>query len=152
MNHFDRMDKLAVVSVVGKKRKPSKLHHNREVIKKMRHSGGGKMPAVTCTHTHTKNTNFCHADKLTPGDLLKNFHSFYCNVTKTDQDRAILQLTNVKNVKRRRLKVDDTDRQKARDITNQYSLLTEDHPKKIPVCKSTFCSVLGELNVLLYNN
>ena len=53
MNNFDGIDEPVVVSAVGKKRKPSKSNHLREEIKKMRHSGGGKMPAVTCCHSHT---------------------------------------------------------------------------------------------------
>ncbi len=49
MNNFDRINEPVVVSAVGKKRKPSKSNHLREEIKKMRHSGGGKMPAVACS-------------------------------------------------------------------------------------------------------
>ena len=76
MNNFDGMDEPVMVSAVGKKRKPSKSNHVREEIKKMRHSGGGKMSAVSCSHK--KATNFCHADTLTPGDLLKNFVFLLC--------------------------------------------------------------------------
>ena len=144
MNQFDGMDEPVIVSVVGKKRKPSKSNHEREKNKKMRHSGGGKMPAVKCSHK--KATNFCHADTLTPGDLMKNFQSFYSASTKVEQDQIILQLITVKRVQRRRQKVDTIDSQKDREVTNEYHLLTEDHPTKIPVCKATFCSVLGEFN------
>ena len=70
MNQFDGMDEPVMVSAVGKKRKPSKSNHQREKNKKMRHSGGGKMPAVTCSDK--KATNFGHTDTLTPGDLWKN--------------------------------------------------------------------------------
>lgn len=144
MNTFDGINEPVVVSAVGKKRKPSKNNHLRENVKKMRHSGGGKMPAVTCTHKKSLK-NFCHADTLTPDDLRRNFESFYGHSTKIEQDQAILQLITVKKVQRRRPKVDNTDMQKERDVTNEYHLLTEDHPTKIPVCKATFCSVLGEL-------
>ncbi len=44
MNNFDGIDEPVVVSVVGMKYKPSKSNHLREEIKKMRYSGGGKMP------------------------------------------------------------------------------------------------------------
>ena len=105
------------------------------------------MPAVTCSHT--KSSHFCHADTLTAGDLLRNFQTFYSNSMKTEQDQAILQLINVKKVQRRRPKLDNTEMQKERDVTNEYHLLTEDHPTNIPVCKATFCSVLGEFNFVL---
>ena len=106
------------------------------------------MPAVTCSHK--KATNFCHADTLTPGDLWKNFQSFYSASTKVEQDQVILQLITVKKVQRRRPKVDNSDIQKDREVTNEYNLLTEDHPTKIPVCKATFCSVLGEFHFYFY--
>jgi len=57
MNNFDGIDEHVVVSAVGKKRKPSQSNHLREEIKKMRHSGGEKMPAVACSTTAS---NFCH--------------------------------------------------------------------------------------------
>lgn len=145
MNNFDRIGE----SVVGKRRKLSKSNNLREDIKKMRHSGGGKMPAVGCSHTPA--SNFCHADTLTPGDLLKNFQLFYSKSTKPEQDQAILQMITVKKVKRRRVKIDNSDMQKNREVTSEYHLLTEDHSTKVPVCKATFCSVLGEfIFYLLY--
>ncbi|XP_063039647.1 uncharacterized protein LOC134434912 [Engraulis encrasicolus] len=142
MDIFERINEPVLAPAVGKKRKASKNNHTRENIKKMRHSGGGKLPAVSCTHNKTT-TVFCHADKLTPGDLEKNFQNFYSHSTKTEQDQALLRLITVKKVHRRRPKVENTDKQKEREVTNEYHLLTEDHPTKIPVCKSTFCSVLG---------
>ncbi|ROJ25266.1 hypothetical protein DPX16_20079 [Anabarilius grahami] len=63
--------------------------------------------------------------------------------TKTEQDQAISQLITVQKVQRRRPKFDNSDMQKNREVTNECHLLTEDHPAKIPVCKATFCSVLG---------
>lgn len=144
MNTFGGVNGPVVASVVVKKRTSSKNNYLPEDVKKMRHLGGGKMPAVACSHKRSSNY-FCHADTLTPGDLQRNFESFYAHTTKTEQDQAILQLVTVKKVQRRRPKVDNTDRQKERDITNEYHLLAEDDPAKIPVCKPTFCSVLGEL-------
>jgi hypothetical protein len=49
MNNFDGIDEPVVVSAVGKKRKASKSNHLREEIKKMRHSGGGKMFSIFFT-------------------------------------------------------------------------------------------------------
>ena len=57
-----------------------------------------------------------------------------------------MQLITVKKVQRRRPKVVNSDMQKDREVTNEYNLLTEDHPTKIPGCTATFCSVLGEFN------
>ena len=71
MNNFDGIEEPVVVSSVGKKRKPSKDNHEREVRKRVRNSGGGKIPAIACSHSESK--NFCHADKLTADDLVKNF-------------------------------------------------------------------------------
>lgn len=65
------------------------------------------MPAVACSHTTA--SNFCHADTLTPEDLLENFQLFYSKSTKTEQDQASLQLIAVKKVQRRRPKVDNSD-------------------------------------------
>ncbi|CAL9689385.1 unnamed protein product [Knipowitschia caucasica] len=74
MNNFDDIDEPVVISAIGRKRKPSKDNHSRETIKGMKHSGGGKMPAVICKHT--KDSNFCNADTLTPGDIQRNFDIF----------------------------------------------------------------------------
>ena len=76
-------------SVVEKKRKPSKSNNLHE-----RHLGEGKMPAVACSHTTA--SSFCHANTLTPGDLMKNFPLFYSKSTKIEQDQNILQLIAVK--------------------------------------------------------
>ncbi|KAL1276037.1 hypothetical protein QQF64_035660 [Cirrhinus molitorella] len=141
MYNFDGIEEPVVVSSVGKKRKPSKDNHEREVRKRVRNSGGGKIPAIACSHSESK--NFCHADKLTADDLVKNFDTLYCHTTKAEQDQAILRLITVKRVQRRRPKVAIEDAQKEREVTNEYYLLSKDHPTKVPVCKATFCAALG---------
>lgn len=142
MNDFDGVEEPVRVAPVGKKRKPSKDGHEQEKVKKMRHSGGGKMPAVICRHKSSRSV--CQAERLTERDLEINFDSLYNNKTKVDQDQQLLHLITVKQVQRRRKKVDEVDRQRERDVTNEYHLLSEHHPTKIPVCKATFCGVLGE--------
>ena len=117
MNTFDGIDEPVVVSAVGKKCKPSTKNHMHEQ-RRRRHSGVGKMPAVTCGHT--KSLHFCHSDRLTQVDLLRIFESFYPHSRKTEQDEAMLHLITVQKVQRRRQKVVNTDRQKERDVTNSY--------------------------------
>ncbi|KAL2098322.1 hypothetical protein ACEWY4_007529 [Coilia grayii] len=141
MNDFDGIEEPVRVAPVGKKRKPSKDCHEREKVKRRRHSGGGKMPAVICSHK--KNLSVCQAERLTERDLEIHFESFYNNNTKVKQDQALLHLITVRKVQRRRKKVEEVDRQKKREVTNEYHLLSEHHPTKIPVCKATFCGVLG---------
>ena len=143
MDTIDSIDEPVLVPKTAQKRKPVRNNTKREEIKRLKHSGGGKMPSVACTHT--KRSCFCHADTLTQGDVWRNFESFYSNPTKPAQDKAILQLITIKKVQRRGPKIDNADKQRDREVTNGYHLLTEeDHPTKIPVCKTTFCSVLGE--------
>lgn len=142
MNNFDGIEEPVVVSSVGKKRKPSKENHEREVRKRVRNSGGGKKTAIACSHSESR--NICHADKLAADDLVKNFDTLYCHTTKAEQDQAILRLITVKRVQRRRPKVAIEDAQKEREVTNEYYLLSKDHSTKVPVCKATFCAALGE--------
>ena len=143
MNDFDGLDEPVLVAPIGKKRKPSKSNHNREIVKKMRHSGGGKVSVVVCTHTAAQNHGFCHA-KLSPDDIAMNLTKFYQGGNKVQQDEQLLLLMSVGKTQRRRKKVDDENSRKDRNVSVKYSLLTHDHPNKLPVCKATFLSILGE--------
>ena len=138
-----------LVSPIGKKRRASKSNHKRENDKKIRHSGGGKIPAVACTHTWAENRCFCHADRLTAADLALNFRSLYEKCNKVEQDQALLLLMTVDKVSRHRLRVGDEAARKDRSVSVKYSLMTEEHPRKLPVCKETFLKVLGECLFLL---
>ena len=144
MNDFDGLDEPVLVAPIGKKRKPSKSNHNREIVKKMRHSGGGKVSVVVCTHTAAQNHGFCHANKLSPDDIAMNFAKFYQGGNKVQQDEQLLLLMSVGKTQRRQKKVDDENSRKDRNVSVKYSLLTHDHPNKLPVCKATFLSILGE--------
>ncbi|KAM4538846.1 zinc finger MYM-type protein 4-like isoform 2-T2 [Odontesthes bonariensis] len=70
--------------------------------------------------------------------LLSKFHD---KPNKVEQDGALLHLMSVSEVKRQRQ--NDENRQKERNVTVKYSLLCDEHPNKVPVCKATFLSVLG---------
>jgi len=53
MNTFNSSDEQVMLSPGGRKRRLNKDNHKREQNKKIRHSGGGLVPAVACTHTTT---------------------------------------------------------------------------------------------------
>ncbi|XP_034047172.1 uncharacterized protein LOC117528648 [Thalassophryne amazonica] len=140
VNTFDGSDEPVRPTSGGRRRRLNKDNHEREKMKKIRHSGGGLIPSVGCKHTAAK--NFCHADTLTPDDIVMNFQTFYDKPGKVEQDRALLHLMTITEVKRQRQKVDDENRRKDRNISVKYSLLCNDHPHKVPVCKPTFLTVL----------
>lgn len=143
MNNFDGTDEPVLLSPVGKKRRPSKEHHDREKVKKIRHSGMGKVPAIACQH-EARSCSFCHADKLTPDDIAFNFNTIYGKQNKVEQDQMLLQLMTIEKVKRRRLRVENEDSRKDRCLSVQYRLMTKDHPNRLHVCKATFLKVLGK--------
>jgi hypothetical protein len=102
------------------------------------------MPRISCHHTAKKNGKLCCADLLTDTELSTNFNMVYNNPSKVEQDQFILSLLTISKPQRRRAKVENTDEQKDRSVQVVYSLLTESHPDKVKVCKSTFLSVLGK--------
>ena len=125
----------------GRKRKTTKENHERQIIKKARHSGDGKTPGVGCGHRHTVNAGLCHADKLSNEDIQFNFRAMYSSTSKTDQDQTIIRLATVSEVIRERVSAEE---KKKRDVSVKYCLLSSLPPHtRIPVCKTTFQSVLG---------
>ena len=50
MNTFDEIEEPVVLSLDGRKRRRAPENHKRAKSKQMRHSGGGKIPASSCTH------------------------------------------------------------------------------------------------------
>ena len=50
MNTFDEIEEPVVLSPDGRKRRRTPENHKRAKSKQMRHSGGGKIPASSCTH------------------------------------------------------------------------------------------------------
>lgn len=144
MNIFDGLEDDIVLSPEPRKRGRCEEYHERTKIKKIKYSGGGKVPQIGCVHKANKNPELCHADLLTNADLVFNSSKMYENPTKVVQDNFILSLIDVKPPKRRRKKIIDESKQRSRNVGVDYSLLTTDHPKKVKVCKETFLRVLGE--------
>lgn len=64
-------------------------------MKKMRHSGEGKM--LTISYLHAKNTSdICHGVPLTTGDPLINFESFYSRKTKIEPFSDLITVKQLK--------------------------------------------------------
>ncbi|KAK5867599.1 hypothetical protein PBY51_012071 [Eleginops maclovinus] len=139
VNTFDGSEVAVKPTPGGRRRRLNIDSHERQRTKKMRYSGGGRIPTIGCTHTSAK--CFCQADRLTPDDLVMNFEKFHDKPNKVEQDGALLHLMSVSEAKRHRQ--NDENRQKERNVTVKYSLLCDEHPNKVPVCKATFLSVLG---------
>lgn len=76
INNFDEISEPAVTSPVSRKLKATKVAHKREQNKQKHYSGDGKIPREVCTHSAEKNSELCHADKLTPADLELNHDTF----------------------------------------------------------------------------
>lgn len=115
MDNFDAIDEPVLVSYIGKKRKPSRDNHNRKHVKKIRNSGGGKIPERFLS---------CHADQLTAGRRsVKKVQRRRSKVENKDAPRRI---------------------GKSRTNGLLTYLLTEDHLTKIPVCTlqgNLLCSI-----------
>ena len=84
-----------------------KENHKKQQQKKVFHSGSGLRPTKGRQH---KATTTCQAEKLSPDDLMMNFNKFDQITNKVDQDRAILNLLDITNVKSQRLKVQDVNK------------------------------------------
>ena len=104
----------------------------------------GQVPEIGCRHTATKNALLCRADLLTDADLAMNYDKFYADPNKVSQDQFILSPLDVSDPKRRRPRVENENVRKNRNLNVKYTLLTENHPKKIKLCKATFIKVLGK--------
>ena len=139
MNSFDGISERVAISLIGRKRKRGP--DQRQIDKKRRHSGGGKIPQIACGHTAEGSSELCYANRLTEGDILMNFKQFYSLPTKPQQDETILRLMEV--TKPRRVRIMEDARQRDKAMSVKYKLMTEDRRKQVPVCKSTFTSVLG---------
>ena len=80
MNNFDESYEDVTLTVGGRRKLADKTQHAKEVTKRARHSGGGKVPAIKCTHTSEKGC--CMAELLTGGDLAMNMEKFYASANK----------------------------------------------------------------------
>ena len=138
MNTFDEIEE--VLSPDGRKWRRTPENHKRAKEKQMHHSGGGKIPAISCTHDTEKHV--CMAGKLTHDDVAKCSAQFYSTSDKVSQDAALLSYLEISRPKRCR--IDDGARKRLRDVSTQYYLLPAGNRSKVQVCRKTFCSVLGK--------
>lgn len=129
----------------AEKKTVNPANHSRNIQKKRLHSGAGRMPAINCNHDLE---SYCKAKKLTPEDLNHNFERLYDSRTKVQQDQDILSLLDIANSKRRR--VNEDARSCDRSLAITYYLLSACDNSKIPVCKASFLSVLGECDFKFY--
>ena len=140
---FDETEEAVVLSPSGRKKKRKPDTYARNVAKKARHSGG--IPSIACCHNTAK---VCLAATLSPEEIAGIHRVLYATSDKVKQDAILLSYMDITTVKRRRLKVDDSGKQKNRDLTVKYSVLRDKGEKedkeKIPVCKASFMSLLCE--------
>ena len=99
-----------------RKRRKSKDDHEWEKVKKILHSGGGKVPEVWCNHTARLNSRLCHADLLTEGDLAMKQARFYEVPDKVVQDQALLHLMMITKPKWLRKRLENIDCRKDRKV------------------------------------
>ena len=144
INNFDSLEKHVLASAIPRKRGKYIENHERQRVKKLRYSGGGKEPQIGCLHTARGNAILCHADKLTDNIMGLNHDKFYEKTDKVVQDSYLLTLLNITLPNRRRNRVENEDNRKNINVSVRYTLLGENLPNKIPVCKATFIKVLGE--------
>lgn len=113
-------DEVPVLSPTGKgrKKKGDKENHEKQRKNDDLYSGKSYVPKISCKHTAAKNRALCCADLLTSEAISNCKKWLYTSTEKTKQDEQLLTLIFVgkKGVKKER----------------------------IPVCKSTFCSIFGE--------
>ena len=110
--------------------------YSRNVAKKARHSGQGKVPSIACKHHSDK---VCQASALSAEDVTKINRELYSTTDKVKQDAALLTYMHIMPVKRRRPKAENKATHRTRDLTVKYCVLTESG--KIPVCKASFMSI-----------
>ncbi|KAK0154977.1 hypothetical protein N1851_002695 [Merluccius polli] len=141
LNAFDGTDEPVRPTLGGRKRRLNMENHRKQILKKVRHSGGAMFPMVGCKHKAAMGV--CQAERLSPDDLMINFNQFYDRPNKVEQDREILHLLDITPVKRQRKQIEDISKRKDRTISVKYSLFCKSHPEKVPVCKATFVKVFG---------
>ena len=77
-----------------------------------------------------------------------NRYLLYSTTDKVKQDAIRLSYMDIKKVQRRRRKVQDPAKQKAREMSVNYFILDE-NKVKLPVCKKSFMSIFCEYFILL---
>ena len=84
----------------------------------MRHSDGGKIPAISRTRDTDEHVCGCMAGKLTHEDIAKCSSQFYSSRDKVAKDAALLIYLQISRPKRCR--IDDEARKRPRDISTKY--------------------------------
>ncbi|CAM1328338.1 Uncharacterised protein g9739 [Pycnogonum litorale] len=133
---FDEMDEYVIESPTGKRKRRNPLNSSRQVKKNARYSGENKIPTLSCNH----NSSNCKASTLSENDLNYVFNQLYAINCKVKQDSMILSYLNCSQVKRRRKKIADGNKQRNRGISIVYNVLTEDK-RTVKICQSSFLSI-----------
>ena len=147
MNNFDDISEPVVLSPTGRKKRRCPDGSGRSVSKKGRHSALGKVPSIACVH-NVGLQDTCVATTVSENELDRLFHLLYSTTDKVKQDAILLSYMDIKKVQRRRRKVQDPAKQKAREMSVNYFLLDE-NKVKLPVCKKSFMSIFCEYFILL---
>ena len=141
MNTFDEIEEPVVLSPDGRKRRRTQGNPKRAKDKQMRHSGGGKIPVISCTQDTVENV--CMVGKLTNEDIAKCSIQFYYSNDKVAQDAALLSYLQISKPKHCR--IDDEARKCPRHVSTKYYLLPAGNTSNGQVCRKTFGSVLDKL-------
>ena len=120
MNNFDDISEPVVLSPTGRKKRRCPDESERSVSKKGRHSALGKVPSIACVH-NVQDT--CVATTVSENELNRLFNLLYSTTDKVKQDAILLSYMDIKKVQRRRRKVQDPAKQKAREMSVNYFII-----------------------------
>ena len=129
MDNFDGIDEQVFKSPVGSKRIRNTASYSRNKAKNVRNSGEGKTPSIACVHNLP---GVCVAARMK--EIL------YSTCDKVQQDALLLSYMDIRNVNRRRQRVDDQNKRKQRNYTVKYFALKA-NSRKVPVCKASFIGI-----------
>ena len=108
MNTFDEIEESIVETSFGRKRRRNKGNWKREVGKRCRSSGGGKIPGIWCHHNSTNS----RALMLTFDDLANISTNVYPSNDRVKQDATLLSFMKILTCKR--VRVNEDKRKKSR--------------------------------------
>ena len=144
MNTFDETVEAVALLTSGRKKKRKPEEYGRSVAKKARHRGG--VPRVACRHNHD---HWCQAARLSDVDVAYINRVLYTTSDKVKQDATLLSYMDIRPVRRRRTpRVQNPAQQRTREVSINYSVLT-DTQEKISVCKASFMALFCEYLIAL---
>ena len=82
MDNFDDSLEEVNLTIGGRRKRKDKTTHKKEIVKRARHSSGGKIPAIAYSHNDNAGCEGCLAANLTPTDLALNQEKFYDSLKK----------------------------------------------------------------------